>query len=726
MKLHKNPAFEISTLAAVLMSVYGGQALAEDEVDVSQLITPDSSVSVGAGLQNHDRPELGIYDGRRDNGAKLMLDANINKRDDATGTWNQLNVTNLGLDNRQLEYRHSRQGDYGVSFEYNRISRESPLKFNTGLSGIGTETQKVNVFAPGTAPQNVQLGTHRDRYTLGLNKFFGGALAGSLDLNVKFRQEEKSGRRNFGAYSGAQAIFLVEPVNSTTRQLDVFLNYLGKDLQLQAGYYGSWYDNSNSLITARTAIPSTVFVSLPPDNQAHQFYINGAYAISPTTKTTMRLSRTTATQDDNSLLTALPAASLWPGYNGTNAKVVATEGQFGITTKPTKNLTLLANAYYQERDDKTPLEAYNSQAVPDETTPHSFKTGNLKLEATYRVQPGFKLLGGAYLDVRERSIPFDHENNKPASPTNAGGNWTVPSVTTNEREVPYRYKTEELTFKGQATKNIFDELNGSLTYAHSKRDGSSFYWADQQNLINPMYVADRDRDKIGLKLDWTPRENLSFQAQYSEARDDYGRNGLNADFTAPNGQTLSGTGLTDGRARLFSLDADFKLNDNWQLTAWYSYDQSKATQRAFQATFGPTPNRKMNLSDTGESFGIGIKGEATARITLGADLEWNRSVGKYDQSNIKDAGANLEENLPSITNKTIRLALNGTYQLDKKSSVRMDFIYDKWDTNDWSWMMWNNAKTAQVPMAYATDGTSASVSRKQSASFVAVRYVYKF
>lgn len=732
MKSHKSTAFRISTLTAALALVYGGPALAEDETDLPELITPESSVSVGAGYQNHDRPQLGRYDGRRDDGTTLMLDANINKRDDATGTWNQLNLVNMGQDNREVEFKHSRQGNYGVSFEYIRIPNESPLNFNTGLSGIGTETQRVNVIPPGTSPQNVQLETHRDRYTLGLNKIFNGVLEGSLDLNMKFRQEEKNGQRNYGSYSGAQAIFLVEPVNSTTRQLDLFLNYLGKDLQLQAGYYGSWYGNSNNLITATTSTLSTIYVSLPPDNQAHQFYVNGAYAITPTTKTTMRLSRTTATQDDNSLLTEMP---VWSGYHGTNTKVVTTEGQFGITAKPMKNLSVLANAYYQDRDDQTPHEAYNSQALPDETTPHSFTTTNLKLEAAYRVQPGFRLLAGTYFDIRERSIPFDHENTAPASPTNSGGNWTVPAVSTNEREVPYRHKTEELTFKGQVTKDISDELNGSLTYAHSKRDGSNFYWADQQNLINPMYMADRDRDKIGLKLDWTPAENISFQAQYAEAKDDYESNGLNGDYTAPNGQTLGATGLTDGRAQLFSLDADFKLNEKWQLTVWYSFDRTKATQYAYQAlsnttnssvSFGPTPNRKMNLSDTGQSFGIGVKGEATARITLGADLEWNRSVGKYDQSNIKDVVGTLEEDLPNITNKTIRLALNGIYKVDKKSSVRMDFIYDKWDTDDWSWMMWNNAKTALVPMAYASDGTSASVSNKQSASFVAIRYVYKF
>lgn len=725
MKSLRNTAFKISTLTTALLMTYGGQAIADDDMDLAQWITPDSTVSIGAGLQDHDRPQLGIYDGRSEKGVNLMLDASINKRDDATGTWNRINATNLGLNNRQLELKHSHQGDYGISFEYDRISRESPLTFNTGLSGIGTTSQQVNlVTTPGTASQNVQLETHRDRYTLGLNKLFNGVLQGALDLNVKFRQEEKSGQRNFGTYLGSQAGFLTEPINSTTRQLDVFLNYLGKDLQLQGGYYGSWYDNAHSLITATTSSLATVYVSLPPDNQAHQFYVNGAYAISPTTKTTMRLSRTTATQNDDRLLTS--GMPILASYQGTNAKIVTTEGQFGITTKPIKDLTLLANAYYQDRNDKTPHEVYSSQTPPDETTPHSFKTKNLKLEATYRVQPGFKLLGGAYYDVRERSIPFSHENSQPATPTNAGANWTVPAVSTNEREVPYRYRTNELTFKGQASKNILDELSGSLTYAHSRRNGSNFYWADQQNLINPMYMADRDRDKIGLKLDWTPTQSLSFQAQYAEAKDDYGNNGLNADYTAANGQTLSGTGLTDGRARLFSLDADFKLNDDWQVNAWYSYDQSKATQRAYQATFGTDPIRRMNLSDTGESLGIGIKGNATARITLGADLEWNRSVGKYDQSNVKDAGATLSEELPSITNKAIRLALNGTYQLDKKSSVRMDVIYDKWSTNDWSWMMWNNAQTTLVPMAYASDGTSASVSSKQTATFVAVRYVYKF
>ena len=710
------------------MVVYGAPALAADE-DISQLITPESSVTAGVGFQNRDRAQLGMYDGREDNGGKLLLDADIKKRDNATGTWNQLRINNLGQSNAEIGASHSRQGDYGISFDYTRIPRETPFTVNTSLSGAGSVTQRVTDIVPGTGTTpSLQLGTHRDRYTLGFNKIFDG----SLELTMKYRSEDKKGTRFFSTYSGAQANFLVEPIDSSTRQFDLALNYVGKDLQLQGGYYGSWYDNANSLITMTTSTAALVYVSLPPDNKAHQLYLNGAYVISPSTKATMRLAYSTATQNDQRLLTALPAALVWAGYGGVKAKVNTSEAQFGISTKPMKDLSLLANVNYQNRSDKTPHVPYNSLAAPDETTPHSFKNLNAKLEANYRVQPGFKLLGGMYYDVRERSIPFSQFNVPAVTPTFAAGVWTVVLPTLNEREVAYRAKTTELTFKGQATKNLSDALNGSVALAHSKRNGSNFYWADQMNLANPLHMADRDRNKVGLKVDWSPSDAVSVQAQIDHAKDDYPSNGLNAGTTAATGQTLEGTGIQDGSAKLFSFDASFKLNDSWNLTAWYSRDETKARQKAYQSnpsgavtSFGADPNRKIDLADIGDSIGIGIKGQATAKLMVGANVEWNKSVGKYQQSNFKDM-TNFTEVLPDITNKTIRLALNGVYQLDKKSSVRVDYVYDRWDTNDWTWMMWNNAQTALVPMAFAADGTSVSASSKQSASFIAVRYKYEF
>src|SRR3990172_8582033 len=160
MKKKPKQTFKATALAAALLSVYG-PALAEG---------PESSVSVGIGNWSNDRPQRGIYDGMRDSGGYLLLDADILKRDDATGTWLGLKARNLGVDNREIKGEWLRQGNIGLSLEYSRIPRDNPFTFNTGVTGIGTTTLLVPTpsIATGTGT-NVELGTVRDRYTA---KFF--------------------------------------------------------------------------------------------------------------------------------------------------------------------------------------------------------------------------------------------------------------------------------------------------------------------------------------------------------------------------------------------------------------------------------------------------------------------------------------------------------------------------------------------------------------------------
>src|SRR6185369_5496165 len=155
-------------MAAALLTVFG-PALA-DEAEVNELIKPDSSVSIGIGNWTSDRHQLGIYDGMRENGVYGLFDADIIKRDDATGTWYKLKATNLGLDNREIKGEYLRQGNFGITLEYNRISRDDPKSYNTTLQGIGTTTQTVST-TPLTSPrQTVSLGTVREGLGLGIYK----------------------------------------------------------------------------------------------------------------------------------------------------------------------------------------------------------------------------------------------------------------------------------------------------------------------------------------------------------------------------------------------------------------------------------------------------------------------------------------------------------------------------------------------------------------------------
>ena len=75
---------------------------------------PTGEVSVGAGAWSNDRRQAGVYDGMRDSKGYLLIDADILKRDDETGTWLGLKTRNLGLDNREVSAEWLRQHGKGL------------------------------------------------------------------------------------------------------------------------------------------------------------------------------------------------------------------------------------------------------------------------------------------------------------------------------------------------------------------------------------------------------------------------------------------------------------------------------------------------------------------------------------------------------------------------------------------------------------------------------------
>lgn len=712
--------FRLSAVAIALMSVFGAALADEDEV--AELIKPESSVSIGIGNWSGDRHQQGIYDGMRDSGAYGLLDADIIKRDDATGTWLKLKASNLGLDNREIKGEYLRQGDFGASLEYNRISRDNPNTFNTRLQGIGTTTQTVSTNAIPGPLQSLKLGTNRDIVNLGLFK----NLAPGLDLNVSFKNEEKNGNRAWGR--GGAPEFSVEPINSTTRQFESTLSYATKKFQISGGYNGSWYDNANKLVAVTNAglaqnAANTTYLSLPLDNQAHQLFLNGGYNFSKTTRGTFKLEYAQATQNEH--LTTNDIAGV--GYSGApsslNGKVNTSLVQFGLTSRPIKDLSLLANLRYHNIDDKTPTARYfqsNAACASGQctdNTPLGYETLTGKLEATYRLPAGYSLTAGLEEKRQDRTIPVANTNGINGSDT--------------QRVVPMRTKLDETTWRVELRRSLSEVLNGSLAYVNARRTGSSYLWAagpgndsangfvNISNQINPLNVADRDRNKIRAAFDWAPIENLSLQFNVEEGRDKYSSS---ADRPF---------GLHEGTARLYGLDAAYTVNDKWKLNAWYSYDHSEAKQSAARASNGGdnAAIKDFNLEDTGNSFGLGLRAELSARLRFGADLEWMRTVSKYQQTltglngTVATNTAGTDTNLPDIENKRIKLSLFSLYALDKSSDVRFDFIHERWQTNDWSWMFANGTA---FRYGTTTDGTTVTADSKQVSNFVAVRYIYKF
>src|SRR5674476_339532 len=122
--------------------------------EIAQLTRPESSVSVGAGGvsgDQRDRALFGQYNGMRDHSGFVLFDADINKRDDANGTWMRLKGRNLGLDNRDLSFSHEKQGDWKYALDYSELVRHDPRTVNTGMLGAGSATPTVvRLATPGS------------------------------------------------------------------------------------------------------------------------------------------------------------------------------------------------------------------------------------------------------------------------------------------------------------------------------------------------------------------------------------------------------------------------------------------------------------------------------------------------------------------------------------------------------------------------------------------------
>ncbi len=663
-------AFPLSVLAAALLAAFGS-ALAADEV--TELSKPESTFGLGGGYVSDDNHFFGQYTGMVDEGAYGVLDFNVVNRDEESGTWARLDGRNLGREDRELRFEHRRQGDWGYFLEYSQIPRYEPYTVNTAVTGIGTPNLNVPVVSTPGVP--TELKSERDRFTLGLDK----QLSDTLDVQVRVRNEQKDGARLFARGTTTPAFeFTPEPLDSSTTLVEALLGYTGKQLQLSGGYFGSIYDNHNNRLDitgGNAGLATFTPIGLPPDNQSHQLNLSGGYSFTGTTRSSFKLAYASATQTDNFIVPAIT------GYPTLDGRIDTTQAQLGITSRPWSDLSLLANVRYENRDDKTPVRLYSTLAGATSTfngyyEPRSLKTTNGKVEAGYRLPLGFRAVGGVDYELAERYVPY----------------WLSGSLAS----VSTRAETDELTYRAQLHRSLSETVNGYVIYAHSDRNGSDYLTtvlnggAVGGNLIAPLHLADRSRDKVRVSVDWTPIERLTMQFVADSARDDY---------TARTAQDL---GPRHGDAKSYTIDANLLLGDTWQATAWVSRTDNRTEQATCEAatSAGVCPNTvadpywQVSMRNLGNVVGIGLRGQPFSKIELGADVQYSAYRDEFRQL-ATTAGATAPV-VPDVTTLVTLVRLTAKYAFQKNAGVRLDYNYERWNSDDWQWSSWTFTDGTQL------------------------------
>lgn len=701
----------------------------------AEVIRPDeTTVSVGLGGvdgSSADRALFGQYNGLRSGrDAVGLLGIDYSLRNPKTSTWVDLQGSDLLGDTRELRLVWKKPGDWKFSADYGELVRRDPNTVNTGLLGAGSTTPQVVRLpsGPGTG-SDLELKTKRTGLGVGFTKSLNAAWQFEIDL----KSENKEGSRLFGvgmncpspiapgcagttgSNAGWALLMLPEPINANHSQIEARLSYAADKLRVSAGYYGSFYRNSNS--TLNPSVPGSLNnplgsplvlstglqallgqpVALPPDNQAHQLDLSGSYDFTNKTRGTFKLGYASATQNNDFAGAGLAGAPA--GVANLGGKVITTLARVGLTSRPLPKLSLQADLRYEDKDDQTPIALYNTEGKQTYSNRHlpSQKVAG-KLQANWQFSSDYRGTLGLDYESIDRGV------------------FTASSAVSGISAL--RQKTDETGVRAELRRRMSENFSGAISVSSSQRDGSNWLRDNSGRGVTEVSdpatgffptaifmpsLANRQRDKVKLFADWQPTEELTLQFSAEGGKDKH--------------HSPSSYGVRDTDMNQFSVDWAYALSYAWNFTGYVSqgvqtFDQSRPAGYV------------MAFENTSSAVGIGFTGKISSKLEVGGNLSYLDDKSVYAQTLDNFTGADsvallaATSGLPDVVYRQTALKLFGKYALDKRSAVRVDLVHQRTSMNDWAWG-YNG-----VPFTYS-DGTTATQKPKQSVGFIGITYIYQ-
>jgi len=348
----------------------------------------------------------------------------------------------------------------------------------------------------------------------------------------------------------------------------------------------------------------------------------GNYRFTPTT-CLVQVGPHAATQNENRRRRVLPAPA---GRSSADAEMTTTLAQAGIKARPMPRLTLLANVRYEKKEDDTPVALYNVEGGPTTAftnSPASKKRLNTKLEGSYLLPADLR----ATLGIDLESV--DH------------GEFTPTSAVAGLSGL--KQKTKEQGYRVELRRSMSESLNGfvlhlqqarrrfAVAQAHSGRPRERRPWRDRGQRRPVLRPAGRARPQ---QLHLQPHRDLPEPVQGPQARQGQGAGELGAErrpHAAVPGRERQGRahrpstkGLSEATQSTYSVDASFRVSEEWSLSGYASTGKSTYDVAHSSAYM-------MKAKDTSTAFGAALKGKVSDRMRLSADLTFASDKVKYPQ-----------------------------------------------------------------------------------------------
>ncbi len=695
--------FARNVLAVSIAAIGMNAAWADEgEEEVRRLVRPDSEIEIGVGhLSSDGNNKFGDFTGLDHSGSNLIGNVRVTRRGENDAGYLEIDARNLGLDSRNIKVEGGQQGNFGLRFEYDQLPKLFSDSYQTPFVNPGDTSlvlpagwvRGANTTAMtrlNTSMRSFDVETMRKSIGLGLTKL----LPAGWDVSVNFKREKKDGNRFIGAVIGnsggnPRAAILPEPVDYTTDQFEATARYTTPKLQLQFGYYGSFFRNDNAALAWQNPYSGTAWgaagafgvgqIGLPPDNQFHQIHASGGYNYSKDTRIAGNLSFGRMTQDDTflpySINTALAVGTPMP-RNSLNGKVNTTHADLKLTSKLTPKMHFTAAYRYDDRDNNTPQSQYwyiggdsQTQAAAGAgkirvNLPGSSTKQQAHAELDYKLAAHTKLkLGYEYDWVKKTYEAIDWER--------------------------------EHTLKAGVDHRFNEMASAGVSYAYSDRNTSSYnagapflasysstYWGpmpanqrwDNVPTQKKFFLAPRKRDKLRAHANVSPNERFDLQFGVDYNDDNY----HDSEF-----------GLKGATGWAANIDASLQATDAVTGHAFASYENYESRQRSAELAAVKlnylNPNRAWlaDIEDRTLTVGIGFRVKPGGRYEFGGDYSHARSNGEIQITSGSALAAALP--LPDVTSRLNRVDLFGRYWVKKDVSINVKYIYERFRSKDWAY-----------------------------------------
>jgi len=113
--------------------------------------------------------------------------------------------------------------------------------------------------------------------------------------------------------------------------------------------------------------------------------------------------------------------------------------------------------------------------------------------------------------------------------------------------------------------------------------------------------------------------------------------------------------------------------------------------------------------------GFGVKGKPTGQIEVGLEFTFSNDRGEFRNDPPPTGVTPPVTPVPDTKYNRSVTKLSGKYAMQKNAGVKLQYIHDRFSTNDWTWDTWTYS-----------DGTRVLPNSQQKVDFLGVSYYFNF